>query len=98
MKKVLIKVSRTYQLKNKLQKSILENLQELDATLTEPASAIKLIKIAYNDAVNNYKGSAAIPELRHFEPDSKTTVYYIEDVIYLNIYTVILDLCQNTPK
>lgn len=98
MKKVFIKVSRTYQVKNKLQKAILDNLQELDGTLTETGKAIKLIKIAYNDAVNNYKGTAAVPELKEFEANNKTDVFYIEDVIYVDIHKVINDLCQNTLK
>jgi hypothetical protein len=92
MKKVLIKILRTYQVKNKLQKAILENLQELDATLTDNKQAVGLIKIAYKDAINNYNGSAAVPELRNFEASDDTTVYYIEDVIYINVYKVIQDL------
>jgi hypothetical protein len=92
MKKVFIKVARTYQVKNKLQKQILENLKEFDGVLTNQQTANKLIKIAYSDAVNNYKGTAAVPELRNSKSDENNMLHYVEDVIYLNVHQVINDL------
>lgn len=92
MKKVFIKVARTYQVKNKLQKQILENLKEYDGVLTNNLTANKLIKLAYNDAVNNYKGTAAVPELRNSKSDENNMLHYVEDVIYLNVHQVIHDL------
>lgn len=95
MTKTLIKVTNTYSTKNKLQKQIFENLQALDLTLCKELSdAIKLINLAFKDAINNYQGVARKPELKSFLDDKKTTVFYIEDVIYLSMYTVKYDFTK----
>lgn len=96
IKKVLIKISSTYQVKNKLQKQILENIEELDGTLTDSSTANKLILLAYKDAINNYKGSAIVPELRNFVLNEGIRTYYVENVFYLNIYHVKHEILKST--
>lgn len=91
MAKQFIRVSKTYSTKNKLQLLILHKLQKLDHTLTlNHVDASRLIKKLYDEAVKEYKGTAAIPELKTYEND-KTTNYHVEDVIYIHVYTVSTD-------
>lgn len=92
MAKKFIRISRIYQTKNKLQLLILKKLELLDHTLIPTElSASQIIKTEYDDALNQYKGKAAIPELKMSKNDN-TTIYYIEDVIYIHVLTVINDL------
>lgn len=91
--KVLIKKNKDYSCKNKLQKLILNNLNELDGTLCpDSTSALKLITIAYKDAVNNYKGTSKIPKIESKTMDSSVKIVFVEDVIYISLYAVITDL------
>jgi hypothetical protein len=93
MKKTFIKVTGTYACKNKLQKAIFENLKELDFTLCkERADAIKLINLAFNDAVKNYNGTAKVPELKSYISDIKTALFTVEDVIHISVYNTKNDL------
>ena len=95
MKKTFTKVTATYSTKNKLQKAILENMKELDGTLcSNQGGAIKLIELAYNDAVKNYNGTAKKPELKRFEPNATTASFIVDDVITLSVYDVVNDLTK----
>ena len=93
MKKTFTKVTATYTTKNKLQKAIFENMKELDGTLcSNQGSAFDLIEIAFNDAVNNYNGTAKKPELKRFEPNDTTASFIVDDVITLSVYDVVNNL------
>jgi hypothetical protein len=93
MKKTFIKVTGTYACKNKLQKSIFENMKELDGTLCgNQGTAFKLIELAFNDPVNNYNGTAKKPELKRFEPNDTTVSFIVEEVITMSVYDVVNDL------
>lgn len=92
MAKQFIRVSKTYATKNKVQLLILQKLQTLNHTLTlTHVQASRQIKKLYDEAVNEYKGTAAIPELKCYENDN-TTNYHIEEVIYIDIYSIVNDL------
>jgi hypothetical protein len=93
--KTFIKVTGTYACKNKLQKAIFENMKELDGTLAgNQGTAFKLIEIAFNEALNNYEGTAHRPELRSYEPNRKTVSFVVDDVITLSVYDVVTDLTK----
>ena len=95
MKKTFIKVTATYSCKNKLQKAIYENLKELDGTLSgNQGTAFKLIEIAFNEALNSYDGTAHRPELRSYNPNTKTVSFVVDDVITLSVYDVVNDLTK----
>lgn len=96
MNKTFTKVTATYSCKNKLQKAILENMKELDGTLCgNQGGAFRLIELAFNDAVNNYNGTAKKPELKRFEPNGTTASFIVDDVITLSVYDVVNDLTQS---
>lgn len=91
--KTFIKVTSTYSCKNKLHKAIYQNLKELEFTLCKyQQDAVKLVNLAFNDAVNNYKGTAKAPELRISHPNTNTTLFTVEDVISLSLYVTNNDL------
>jgi hypothetical protein len=95
MKKTFIKVTGTYACKNKLQKAIYENLKELDGTLCgNQGTAFGLIDVAFNDAVNNYNGTAKKPDLKRFQPNETTASFIVDDVITLSVYDVVNDLTK----
>lgn len=88
MAKQFIKKTKWHITKNRVQEMCQNNLQELDCSLVRNLEdAKKLIINAFNRAINDYNGRAKLPELKSFT-DEKTSVYYIEDVIYLSIYKV----------
>lgn len=93
MSKQFIKVTKTYSTKNKLQLAILKRLEEADASLFRKRSyAQAFVRHLYEEGVRSYKGNAVVPELRTHEPDENQVVYYVDDVIFLSIYTVKTDL------
>jgi hypothetical protein len=89
--KVFIKITKTYQVKNQLQKLILDNIQKLDFTLIQKNLAPVFVKQQYIDAVDQYKGKASVPELKSFHPNNKTMCIYVDDVIYVDLYDAIND-------
>ncbi|MWB92967.1 hypothetical protein GON26_01205 [Flavobacterium sp. GA093] len=93
MSKQFTKVTQTYSTKNKLQLLILENLQAVDGSLFKNKSeAIGTIKTLFKAALNEYKGSAKLPELKNYEPHKNSHVYHVDEVINISIYNVQNDL------
>jgi hypothetical protein len=92
MAKQFIRVSKTYATKNKVQLLMLQKLQTVNHTLTlTHVQASRLIKKLYDEAVQEYNGKAAIPELKTYDNDN-TTSYHVEDVIYIDIHSIVNDL------
>ncbi|MGR3790275.1 hypothetical protein ACUXZJ_10795 [Flavobacterium sp. TN-1] len=91
MSQYFIKVSRTYTTKNKIQEICLNELKELNFSLvSDLATAKKVIKKHFEQAVNSYMGRAKHPELKEFDKAGKGAIsFYIEDVIYLDVYPVL---------
>lgn len=93
MPKQFAKVTQTYSTKNKLQLLVLEYLQAVDGTLFKDKNeAIGTIKTLFKAALNDYKGRAAVPELKNYEPNEKSHVYHVDEVINISIYSVQNDL------
>lgn len=89
MSKQFIKVTKDYATKNKVQELCLKELKKLDQTLWPyPEDAIRIILHGFEHALSQYKGTAKLPELKHFRPDNNSFQYYIDDVIHLTIYEV----------
>jgi hypothetical protein len=87
------KVTKTYSTKNKLQLYILKELELVDGFLfLNKAESVEHIRQLYNVALETYNGNAAVPPLKNFEANENDTVFYVEDVIYISIYTVKTDL------
>jgi hypothetical protein len=94
--KVFIKKTSEYSCKNKLQKLILDSMKELDCTLCDnEQQAIKLIKLAYNLAVQEYDGKAKVPGLTTYKPSDTSVTFYVQDVVYLSVYPCHRDLTEN---
>ncbi|MFY8187531.1 MAG: hypothetical protein ACOVLC_06170 [Flavobacterium sp.] len=93
MKKTFVKITNKLVCKNKLQKQILENMEELDHTLfPRQEKAILLVNLAFKNAVNNYNGTAKKPILNQFKGDEKTLVFQVDDVVQISVYDVVVDL------
>lgn len=93
MNKHFAKVTKTYSTKNKLQLYILKELELIDRFLfASKEEAGNYINNMYSIAIESYNGTAAVPELKKHEPDENQVVYYVEDVIFLSIFTVKTDL------
>ncbi|MBP4139644.1 hypothetical protein [Flavobacterium geliluteum] len=93
MAKTFTKVTQTYSTKNKLQFLILQHLETVDGFLFENKNeAAGTIKTLFKAALNDYKGKAAIPELKNYEPNNKSHVYHVDEVITISIYNVLTDL------
>lgn len=87
MSKQFVKITKTYSAKNRLCTAILESFESIDHSLFEnKETAIKDIKRRYNEALENYKGKAAVPRLVSHQPNKKELLYYVEEVIYVSIY------------
>jgi hypothetical protein len=93
MAKHFIKKAQIYAPKNKLTELIYKELSKLDHTLTgNQGTAVKHINESYKKAIEQYKGTASIPELRSFNADENTAIFYVESCIYLAVYEVVNDL------
>ncbi|QYS89078.1 hypothetical protein [Flavobacterium davisii] len=94
MAQYFIRVSRTYSTKNKIQKICLNELKELNFSLaSDLPSAKKAIKTVFEQALESYSGRAKHPELKQFDKGDKgVTSFYIEDVIYIDIYPVLNEI------
>lgn len=95
MSKQFAKVTKTYSTKNKLQNTILNELQTVDLTLyPNRQTAKKVIEQLYQNALVNYKGKAAPQTLKSHEPatNKNELIFYVEDVIYISLYNVKIDL------
>ena len=75
--------------KNKVQALCQERLQDLDQTLYNSLADAKfVIENRFKQSLNEYKGRAALPELKNFKPEKETIKFYIPDVIYITVYEV----------
>lgn len=93
MEKQFAKVTQTYSTKNKLQLTILQYLQTVDGSLFKDKNeAIGRIKTLFKAALNDYRGKAAVPELKNYAPHKNSHVYHVDDVINISIYKVQNDL------
>lgn len=93
MSKQFTKVTKSYSTKNKLQLLILQQLMTVDFILfTNKQHASNYIKQLYENALRQYKGNAAVPELKTFEGNKNDTHYYVDEVIHISIYNVKNDL------
>ncbi|OXA83769.1 hypothetical protein B0A56_00565 [Flavobacterium columnare NBRC 100251 = ATCC 23463] len=58
--------------------------------MSDLATAKKVIKKHFEQAVNSYTGRSKHPKLKEFDKvDNGAISFYIEDVIYLDIYPVL---------
>jgi hypothetical protein len=93
MAKQFTKVTKTYSTKNKLQLLIHDHLKTVDFTLfANKQEASNYIKQLYENALMEYKGNAAVPQLKTFEGNKNDTHYYVDDVISVSMYNVHTDL------
>jgi phosphatidylglycerophosphatase A len=93
MAKQFAKVTQTYSTKNKLQQVILERLEPISGTLfKDKKEATESIKTLFKSALDDYKGRAAVPELKNFIGSKDDHVYYVDEVISISIYNVKNDL------
>lgn len=93
MAKQFTKVTKTYSTKNKLQLLILKELELIDCILfTNATEAGNYVNQLYQNALRNYKGNAAVPELKCFKATENDTQYYVDDVISISVYKVKTDL------
>lgn len=89
MKQQFIVITSQNVPKNKVQELCQKHLEVLDQTLYNSLSDAKfVIENKFKQSLNEYKGRAALPELKNFKPDKETTQFYIPDVIYITVYEV----------
>ena len=93
MAKQFTKVTKTYSTKNKLQLLILKELELIDGILfSNPTDATTYINQLYKNALESYKGNAAVPQLKRHESTNKIMSFYVDDVISISMYNVKTDL------
>lgn len=86
------KITKTYAAKNRLCTAILDFFESIDHCLFEnKQQASDEIKRRYNEALESYKGKAAVPRLQNHQASKKEVLYYVEDVIHISIYNVDTD-------
>lgn len=87
--KHFIKVGKTCQHKNKIQKSVLETLEKFDQTLWPSIEeSAQAIRTEFKKTLDDYTGSAKKPDLQSFIPKDNALTIFVEDLIYLNLYGV----------
>lgn len=89
MAQQFIKITKTYSAKNRLCTAILDFFESIDHTLSpNKEKAIADINRRYNEALESYKGKAAVPRLQNHQAVKTEILFYVEDVIYITIYNV----------
>lgn len=64
-------------------------MKEIDHTLCgSHRAAIMLIETAYDKACELYGGKASVPELKSFVSSHNTAVFYVPEVVYVEVYEV----------
>jgi hypothetical protein len=93
MTKHFIKVTKTNGAKNKLQTLCIDKLTKLDQILCNsyPEAKEEVERHFYN-ALKAYAGTAKEPELRDFISNAHEQIFYIEDLIYISIYEVKIEV------
>jgi hypothetical protein len=92
MSKQFTKITKTYSTKNKLQKLIYDHLLTVDFILfANKQEASNYIKQLFENALREYKGNAAVPELKTFEGNKNDTHWYVDEVISILMYNVLND-------
>ncbi|PDS24662.1 hypothetical protein [Flavobacterium branchiophilum] len=95
MAKQFIRVAKTNASKNKVQLLIIKHFLLIDKTLyCNLNEAVNMVKQIFESALKEYTGNAKIPELKRFDTDKNTLVYFVEDLIYIDIHTVLNDFTQ----
>lgn len=93
MAKQFVKITKTYSAKNRLCTAILDFFESIDHTLfLNKEKAVEDVKRRYNEALESYKGKAAVPKLDSHKSSKNGISYYIEDVVHISIYNVENDL------
>lgn len=89
MTEQFIKITKTYSPKNRLCTAILDFFESIDHTLSpDKGKAVEEIKRRYNEALESYKGKAAVPRLQSHQASKKETLFFVEDVIHVSVYVV----------
>ena len=93
MAKQFVKITKTYSAKNRLCTAILDYLESIDHSLfINKEKAAEDIKRRYNEALESYKGKAAVPRLQSHQSSKNEILYFVEDVIHISIYNLENDL------
>ena len=89
MAKQFVKITKTYSAKNRLCTAILDFFESIDHTLfLNKEKAAEDIERRYNEALESYKGKAAVPRLQNHQASKEEVLYFVEDVIHISIYNV----------
>lgn len=93
MAKQFVKITKTYSAKNRLCTAILDFFESIDHTLfLNKEKAAQDVKRRYNEALESYKGKAAVPRLESHQSSKTEFLYLVQDVIHISIYNIENDL------
>lgn len=93
MAKQFVKITQTYAAKNRLCTAIIDHFESVDHCLfANKQKADEDVKRRYNEALQSYRGKAAVPKLDSHKNSKSGSSYYIDGVIHISIYNVENDL------
>ena len=95
MAKQFLRIAKTNASKNKVQLLVIKHFEYLDKTLYNDLSeATNVVKQSFQNALNEYTGSAKTPELKTHDTQKDTILYFVDDLIYIDIHTVKKDFTE----
>ncbi|WP_395060038.1 hypothetical protein [Flavobacterium sp.] len=95
MGKQFLRIAKTNASKNKVQLLVIKHLELIDKTLYNDLNeAVNMVKQSFENALREYTGSAKLPELKKHDTESHTILYFVEDLIYIDIHTVKNDFTE----
>lgn len=95
MAKQFLRIAKTNASKNKVQLLVIKHFMLIDKTLyCNLNEAVNMVNQIFENALKEYTGNAKKPELKKFDANNSTLVYFVEDLIYIDIHTVLNDFTQ----
>ena len=95
MAKQFLRVAKTNASKNKVQLLVIKHFQVIDKTLYNNLSeAVNMVKQSFENALKEYTGSAKLPELKTHDTQKDTILYFVDDLIYIDIHAVKIDFTE----
>lgn len=95
MQKQFLRIAKTNASKNKVQLLVIKHFELIDKTLYNNLNeAVNMVKQSFENALREYSGTAKVPELKKHDTEKNTVMYFVDELIYIDIHTIKNDFTE----
>lgn len=95
MEKQFLRIAKTNASKNKVQLLVIKHFELIDKTLYNNLNeAVNMVKQSFENALREYSGTAKVPELKKHDTEKNTVMYFVDELIYIDIHTIKNDFTE----